>query len=802
MTRFACFPALLLLPLAAAELRLDPPNIVLGGPHATQRVLLPANGCTLKSARPDVVGVDGTLLRARQTGTATISAVCGPRHVTAEVRVAAVDVPLEVSFGRDVISLLTTKGCNSSACHGSPAGQNGFKLSLYGSDPAADYQMIVNGHKGRRLRLDAPEESLLLRKPTMLVPHGGGQLLTGQADEYQTLLQWLRQGAKETSGGPRIQAIEIYPRERILNMPGEVQPLVVIGRLSDGTTRDMTASVRYAVIDEGVVSAVTNMAVIAKGRGLTVVMARGMGKTATAQFIVSDRPAPASAVSIAATTNFIDREVFAKLQQIQLAPFPPTADAAFLRRVYLDTIGMLPTVEETRAFLASSSANKRGQVIDHLLERPEYVTHWLVKFEDWFRNSQYYSQGRTNGSYKRWLSELIRTDRPYDEAAREMITFTGDTTAHPAGNFWHPAIDFMLKTFDVSKATPTVTRLFLGQRIECAECHNHPLENLTQDDFFGMAAFLGRMKVKHGYAQYRRVWYNTAEGEVLHPVTRQPVAPKFLDGTTPNISADQDRRAVLAEWITRTQKLQFARATVNRIWAEYFGAGIVEPADDFRSTNMATHPQLLDALAQEFIDAGFRFKPIHRRILNSQVYQLGSRSAERPGGADPLERLLLARYEPRKLPAEVLLDAIVQVTGVPQDFANYPPGTSPKELVASIGATYFLTTFGVPRRDIMEPRSQAPSLSQALHLMNSDAIREKIEKSNNILGELLEKTVDDKRVVEELYLRAYSRTPTESQWEKVRGFLASEKEAGRMRRRAFENVLWAILNSKEFQLNQ
>ncbi|MFN0105480.1 MAG: DUF1549 and DUF1553 domain-containing protein [Bryobacteraceae bacterium] len=791
--------------LAAAEPRIEPPAIMLAGIGATQRVIVssgvPSNACRLSSAHPEIVSVQDATLHATGIGVATVSADCDGMKLTAEVRVAAVNVPLEISFARDVISLLTTKGCNSSACHGSPAGQSGFKLSLYGSDPAADYQTIVAGHKGRRVNLAAPDESLLLRKPSMRLPHGGGQLMTAQADEYQMLVQWLRQGAKETSGGPRIQSIEIYPREQILARPGQRQSLVVIGRLSDGTTRDMTAAVRYSVDDEGVVSAVTNAAVTAKARGLTVVMARGMGKTATAQFIVPDRAADAN-TAIPPANNFIDREVFSKLSQVKLSPFPPATDAAFIRRVYLDLIGILPTPGETRAFLDDHHTSKRARLIDHLLDRPEYVTHWLMKFEDWFRNSQYYSQGRTNGSYKRWLAELIRTDRPFDEAAREMITAVGDTTTHPAGNFWHPAIDFMLKTFDVSKATPTVTRLFLGQRIECAECHNHPLENLTQDDFYGMAAFLARMKVKHGYAQYRRVWYNTREGEVLHPSTKQPVAPKFLAGAAPDIPEDQDRRTVLADWITRAQRLQFARATVNRVWAEYFGAGIVEPSDDFRSTNMATHPELLDALAREFIQSGFRFKPIHRLILNSEVYRLGSRAPGRPGGVDPLERLLLARYEPRKLPAEVLLDAIVQVTGVPQEFSNYPAGTSPKELVASIGATYFLTTFGVPRRDIMEPRSQAPSLSQALHLMNSDAIRDKIEKPGNVLGQLLEQTLDDRRVLDELYERAYSRPATDAQWELMRGFLAAEKEAGRTRRRAFENVLWAILNSKEFQLNQ
>ncbi len=815
MLKRAISALVLVLPLPAAAgdaVLLDPPGIVLAGPGAAQRLLVrrmddageisdTASACQLSSTRPEIVEIQGTSVRAVAPGESVIAANCEGSVTGATVKVAAAGVPVEISFPRDVVSILTTKACNSSACHGSPAGQSGFKLSLYGSDPAADFKMIVEGHGGRRVNRADPQQSLLLRKPSFQVPHGGGHLFTKQADEYQTILNWLAQGARPSSGGPRILSIELYPKERIFATPGGKQPVVVVGRLSDGSTRDMTAEVRYSVNDEAVVSAVSNGAVTAKGRGLTVVMARGVGKTATAQMIVVDR-ASASRTTTPASDSFIDRQAFAKLRRVKLAPFPVTSDSAFLRRVYLDAVGVLPTTQETERFLGSSEPAKRAQLIDRLLERPEYVSHWLMKFEDWFRNSQYYSQGRTNASFKRYLAALIREDRPFDQAAREMITATGDTTVHPAGNFWHPAMDFMLKTFEVSKATPTVTRLFLGQRIECAECHNHPLENLTQEDFYGMAAFFARLRVKHGYAQYRRIWYNAREGEVLHPASKQAAPPKFLDGGVPQIAEGQDRREVLAEWITRTQTMQFARTAANRIWAEYFGAGIVEPADDFRSTNMPTHPELLDGLAKAFIEAGFRFKPLHRLILNSQVYQLSSRAPGRPGGADPLEKLLLARYEPRKLPAEVLLDAIVQVTGVPQEFTGYPPGTSPKDLVASIGATYFLTTFGVPRRDIMESRSQEPSLSQALHLMNSDAVREKIEKPGNILGQLIERTVNDREVLDALYLRAYSRKATPAQWQAVESYLASEKEAGRGRRRMFENVLWAILNSKEFQLNQ
>ncbi|MEZ5353726.1 MAG: DUF1549 and DUF1553 domain-containing protein [Bryobacteraceae bacterium] len=706
----------------------------------------------------------------------------------------------QIAFTRDVLSVLTTKGCNSSSCHGSPAGQSGFKLSLYGSDPAADHEMILKRHGGRRVNLSTPEESLFVKKPSGAVAHGGGHLMTAESDEYRTLLDWLRQGAPYGGDGPRLVRLEMEPRERILVGRGTAQKVRVIGHLSDGTSQDMTGRVRFSVADEAVVSAVNGGSLTARGRGLTTVSARAMGKTATAQFIVIDARAGTD-FATPPSGNFIDDAVFSKLREVNIPPFPVSGDRVFVRRVYLDAIGVLPRADEVEAFVGDARADKRARLIDNLLERPEYASHWLAKFEDWFRNSQYYSQGRTNGSYKRWLRELIAEDRPYDQAVREMLTATGDTTVRPAGNFWHPAIDFMIRTFEVGKAVPTITRLFLGRRVECAECHNHPLENLTQDDFYGMAAFLSRLKVKHGYGQYRRVWYWAREGEVLHPVTKQPVKPRFLDGTEPELTEGEDRRVALADWVTRKQKLQFARAAVNRIWAEYFGTGIVDPADDFRSTNMAKYPALLDRLAQHFIGNGYRFKPLHALILKSTAYQLSAHTEDRPGGADPLEGMLFARYEPRKLSAEVLMDAVAQVTGAWFEFSGYPAGTSPKELVATNGPPVFLSIFGFPKRDVMDHREEGPSLAQALHLMNNDAVRKLIEKPDNVLAGLLAGGGDDD-AIDALYLRAFARKPSATQRQTVSGYIRSAQSSGLSRRRAFENVLWAMLNSREFQLNR
>ena len=800
--RLSYFLALFGLTSASAAVSILPPEIHLQGPGSEQRYIVSGGrNCTVSSSDAAIVNVDADQLIGRQSGTAQISVACAEGSTEATVNVGLASSEVAISFERDLLSIFTTKGCNSSGCHGSPAGQNGFRLSLYGSDAKADHEMIVRRDNGRRVSIESPEDSLLLAKPSFKVAHGGGQLMTPESDEYRTILNWIEQGAGYGSSGTRLDKLELYPSEPVLVGTGAAQPLVVIGRLSDGSTRDMSAEVRYAVNDIAVVSEVKDGQVTSIGRGLTTVTARAMGKVATAQFIVIDEAAGDSYRETTAN-NFIDEYVFRKLRDVNIEPFELTSDRGFVRRVFLDAVGVLPTTDETESFVASEDPAKRQNLIDRLLDRKEYATHWLVKFEDWFRNSQYYSQGRTNGSYKRWLHVLIREDKPYDQAVREMLTAVGDTTVLPAGNFWHPAMDFMLKKFEVEKAVPTVTRLFLGKRIECAQCHNHPLENLTQDDFYGMAAFLARLNVKHGYGQYRRIWFNERRGEMLHPVTNEPVVPTFLDGAVADIPQDRDRREVLADWITRDQKMQFARATANRVWYEYFGRGIVEPFDDFRSTNRATHPQLLDELARRFIASGFRFKALHRLILNSKTYQLNAHSTDRVGGEDPLEEILFARYVPRKLPAEVLLDAISQVTDKPEEFPNYPPGTTPKELIASIGATYFLTTFGHPRRDVMGARENTPSLAQALQMMNGDVLKERLSEDDNILAALIGRGLTDREIVDRLYLRAYAAPPDADKLAAIEHYLEAESRAGRSRRRGLENVLWAILNAKEFQLNR
>jgi len=817
MVRYALLSCLLFLaePLSAAEysqIRILPGDISLPKAGDSQRFLVLAktsdgqeedvtSQSRIAASSADIVSVSPAtaLITGQRPGRTEIRAQFGSLRGVTQVKVGEAASEVLVRFSPDVISVFTIKGCNSSGCHGSPAGQNGFKLSLFGYDVTADHEMVVRKHDGRRVNLTEPEKSLILRKPLFDIPHGGGRLLTRESEEYRTLLRWLREGAKLETNGASITHLEIYPAEQVLMGNGSKMRFVVVGRLSDGTTRDMTHEVRYSTSADTVASISPDGVATAKGTGLATVLARGMGRVAASQIGVIQEKAGASFPSFP-PNNFIDELVYAKQKKLNVPPTGLTTDNEFLRRVYLDTIGLEPTAEEVRQFVANTRPDKRGLLIDSLLKRPEYASFWTVKFEDWFRNNQLNSQGRSMGKFKEWLSERLAADRPYDQMVRDLITSEGDTFQEPATNFWHPATDFMLKKFDVKKATPTVSRLFLGIRMECAECHNHPLENFTQDDFYGLSAFFARLQVKHGTAEYRRTWYLAEEGEVEHPVTKKPVAPTFLGGDTPRFGSEEDRRGALAKWINSPQKPRFARATANRIWHEYFQTGLVEPFDDFRSTNPATNKELLDCLADFFVDSGFHLTALHRLILNSRTYQLSSRPAG-PAVNPELGRLLFARYEVRKLPAEVLLDSLSQVTGVAHPFSNYPAGTRAMDLYVPDAPDYFLVTFGLPRRDIICERSKTPTLSQALHMINGDTIRKKVDAADNVLAAWMKDGWSDDRIVDEIYLNSYARSASTGELNAVKQFIQSENAAGRSRRSVLGGVLWTVLNSKEFQVN-
>ncbi len=791
------------------RLVLEPDIVHLPHPGVSQRLVATGyylNGtardvsleCRYVSLSPRVAEVkDDGVLVAISPGQAVIEARLEGRSAKMTAHVAANTSEVSVNFNQDLLSILTIKGCNGSSCHGAIAGQNGFKLSLFGYDPEADYHMIVKASDGRRVNLLNPEQSLILLKPSATIPHGGGEVLPKDSHEYHTLLTWLKQGALYNANGPRVVRLEVFPKERVLVGIGSTQRWSVVGYLSDGTTRDMSHEVRYQVGDQGVSTISPEGVSTAAGLGITHILARAHGKVAVARVGVIDDH-PTSDYPTPKSSNFIDDAVFGQLRAMNLVPSETSSDEEFLRRIYLDVIGLLPTPQERESFLKDSREDKRGLLIDELLERPEFAAFWSTKLEDSFRNHQTTIQSRAQGAFRRYVYQFLNEDRPYDEVVREILTSLGDQTINPPAAFWAPSSDITLDIAKVNNVTTTVSRLFMGIRMECVECHNHPSENLTQNDFYDLSAFFGQLRMKRGYEIYRKVWYLDPERNVLHPHTHQPVKPIIPFDRSFPIREKGDYRIDFARWLTSTQNPYFARAICNRIWREYFNVGIVEPFDDFRISNPPSNDVLLDKLAQHLISNGFRLKSVHRAILNSRTYQATSRfdthnRLDKPG--------FFTHYNLRILPAEALLDCLSQVTGVEQDFTYYPKGTRAQEVIFPDYPGYFLQLFGFPERLSMEERRKEPNLSQALHLMFGETVLKRLQDENNVVARLIKEEKSDPQIIDDLFVSAYCRRPAEEENGWLKKYVQNGYSQNRGRKEIFDDLLWVIVNSGEFRTN-
>ena len=788
---------------------LEPTDLVLAHPGATQRVVVTgyyADGtahdvslfCRYVSSSPQVASVssDG-IIRALAPGRAEVEARLGEARSGLQARVSDQAAEVSINFSQDLLSIFTQRSCNTPTCHGAITGQAGFKLSLFGYDPHADYRMIVEAEEGRRVDLEHPEKSLLLMKPTFSVPHGGGKRLTLDSAEYGTIAGWLKQGAQYNADGPRVTDIAIYPRERILLGLGTPQRWVVLGRLSDGTTRDMTGEVKYQVGNDSILQVTPGGESKAVGRGQTHVMVRAMGRVAVARAGVVDEPPMADYPPLSAY-NFVDEAMIRQWKELNLVPSEICSDEEFLRRVYMDVIGLLPAVEESERFLADTRTDKRAALIDELLERDEYAIYWTTKLGDSFRVHQTNIPSRAQGLLKRFIRTFLREDRPYDEFVQEILTSTGDQARNPAAMFWAPMSNTVLDVTNVNQVTTTVSRLFLGIRMECVECHNHPLENLTQDDFFDLSAFFGQLRQKRGWETYRRVWWLDPKSHFVHPRTKKPVRPRVPFDPDFPVRASGDYRKDLAAWITSPENPYFARSIVNRIWREYFNLGIVEPYDDFRTTNPPSNEALLDGLARHLIDNGFRLKAVHRAILNSATYQRTSSPNPRNNLDDPR---LFTRYNIRILPAEAMLDALSQVTGVEHSFQVSPQGTRAQEVIYPDYAGYFLSIFGYPERLSLEERPKEPTLSQALHMRFGDTVMDKVQSDENVVAKLLESGKSDREIYDYIFMSAYSRRATDREWNLASNYVASMGSQGVERKQILDDLLWTVINSQEFLVN-
>jgi len=699
----------------------------------------------------------------------------------------------KLSFVKDIVPIFTKAGCANSNCHGSIRGQAGFKLSLFGYEPDLDYNAIVKAQDGRRINRTDPAKSLILMKPTFSIPHGGGERFKAGSLEYEAILDWLKDGATyDSAGSPRLHTIRVTPEEVTLIGLNSKQQLSVSGTYTDGSTEELTRKVQYTANDESVVDAGPNGEILAKRAGETAIMIRTLGKAVAARIAVIETP-PMKDYPEVARNNFIDELVFSKLQRVNIVPSALSSDREFVRRVYLDTIGLLPTLEESARFLESKDPEKRAKLIDELMARPEFAEVWATRFSDLLRVGLLDQRSKGGRLMYSWLRKAMMEDKPYNQMASEMITASGNLYFNPTSNFY-----YITEFSEPENIATNVSQVFLGVRIECSRCHNHPWEKWTQEDFWGFAAFFGRMGVKDTYENDESEITLKPAGEVISPKTKQRVEAKYLDGPTETEGLDEDIRVKLARWITAPENPWFARAIVNRVFKHYLGRGIVEPPDDFRVTNPPTNEALLDALAKDFAAHGYHLKHTIRLILNSRTYQLSSV----PNETNRADTLNYSHYYVRRLLAEELIDAMAEVTAVPERFPGYMPGT--RAMTIPQGApTYFLATFGrLKAREVICERDNSPDVAQAMHLISGQTIQNQITGKNGTLDRwLADASLTDEEITRRLFLATLVHPPNGREVSQLIAAIQAGGGGREARRRAFEDVLWTIFNSKAFIFN-
>lgn len=801
----------------ASDLQILPGRVELSSPEARQGVVAQwrrgeefgeqaREGVELESSDEAVVKVEHGVAIPVGNGKATITATCAGKSAAAEVVVTNFGEPFQWSFRNHVESVLSKQGCNAGACHGARAGQKGFRLTLFGFDVEADYSYLTRQAVGRRIVPTDPGRSLILTKPTGLLPHKGGVKLEAGSLEYRVLAEWIASGAPgPKEDDPQIERIEVLPKHS-LQRPGLSQQLVVLAHFNNGRIEDATRWAKYTSVNSSVAGVDERGLVKITGAGEAAIKVWYLNHNAMA-YLTAPYPNKTAAEVFAAAPrrNFIDDEVLAKLQALRVPPSPRADDATFLRRAFLDTIGTLPTTEESRAFLANTEADKRDRVIDSLLSRPEFVDYWAFKWADLLLVSGRKLRPKSAEAYYQWIRQSVAENKPWDQFVYEIVTASGSTHENGAANFYalHQ---------DPEQMAETVAQAFMGLSINCAKCHNHPLEKWTNDQYFAFANMFSRVRAKGWGGDARngdglRVVFSDTQGELIQPSRGVPQPPAPLDGETVAFEAKGDRRKAVAAWLTGPTNAYFTRAIVNRVWANFFGVGLVESVDDLRQTNPASNEQLLDAAGQFLVEQQYDLKKLMRVILQSETYQRASKPVE----GNQADERFYSRYYTRRLKAEVLLDAIAQATGVPTDFkAGSPDSRKPGAAIPNIKRavqladsyvdSYFLEAFGKPDRLITCDceRSNEPSMTQVLHLYNGDTVNKKLAAAGSAAEKALAEE-DEGKIVEGLYLAALSRMPTEHERESLVAELAKAKDDER--RQAVEDLYWSVLTSREFLFN-
>jgi hypothetical protein len=784
---------------AVVAVTADPAAVTLSGPKAVYSLLIHGktgdgrltdltHAAHYRSLDPKVAAVsDGGVIRGAADGATTVEVEAAGKKVAVAVTVKGAAAARRFNFENDVIPLFGRFGCNSAGCHGKAEGQNGFKLSVFGFDPPADYAALVKEGRGRRVFPAAPDASLLLAKVSGRVPHGGGVRIPRNSPEYETLRDWVAAGVP--FGGrddPKVTAARVEPSERQLG-PGGSQQLRVIARYSDGREADVTAHARFQSNNDGLAS-VSAGGLVSAGEvpGDAAIMAAYADAVDVFRAVVP-RAGRIEKWPDPPQNNFIDGLVYKKLRKLNVLPSETCDDADYLRRVYLDVIGTLPTPDEARRFLADKRPDRRARLVDELLGRPEYADYWALKWADLLRiDRQALGHKRAYGYYK-WVRDGLADNKPYDRFAREVVTAEG-----PLGEVG-PA-SFYKAVAKPGEAASTLSQVFLGVRIACAECHHHPFDRWGQADYYGMQAFFAPVAVRGGPRD--EVLSASGTAEAKHPRTGETI-PAHALGVPPAQDAPKgDRRPTLADWMTSPDNPYFARNLANRTWAHFLGRGLVEPVDDVRATNPPTNPELLDALAKHLVESKYDVKQLIRAITASRVYQLSSK----PNTTNERDGQNYSRVLFKRIDAEVLLDMVCQTTGVPEKFSGVPAGARAIQLWDSQVRHYFLKLFGRPvRASACEcERVREPGVAQVLHFLNSPEIHAKLAHDGGTVARLVKEKTDDAALAEELYLTFYSRYPTEKEKKVAVEYL---KKNGDKRREAAEDLAWSLMNTLEFVFN-
>jgi len=769
-------------------------QIVISGKYANGQTRDLTHFSSIEIENPKVASLaKGGMLSAMADGTTKLKVKVGNKEATADVVVQNFSKADPISFRRDVVAAMNVGGCNMGACHGTPSGKNGFKLSLRGFDPAADYLQLTRDVLARRTEAEEPDQSLMLLKGLGRVPHEGGQRWHIASEATSVVRGWMAEGLKNDSEKlPALKEIKVFPGARLLHSPSAYQQLSVKAIFEDGTSRDVTPLSVFTSSDVAVADVSSSGLVEFKQAGEIAILVRYLEEMVSIRFTYLEKKTNFAWDKLT-TNNFVDTHVYAKLKLLSIPPSEVCTDQEFLRRAYLDCCGILPTPKETQDYLESKDPAKRAKLVESLVSRPEFTDFWTLKWSDILRNNRKTIQVKGIHSFHHWIHDQIDRNVGIDQMVRDLITARGNASANPQANYYRIARDSQ-------SLAETTAQLFLGFRMQCAKCHNHPFERWTQDDYYSLAAFFARVKVKKDNIDVGpdpktaagEIVYEDRAGEVSQPRSGKVMAPKFPGGTVAAIPTGTDRRTVLADWLTSVDNPFFAKSVVNRVWFHLMGKGIVDPVDDFRESNPSANDELLDALAQDFIKNKYDMRHLVKTIMNSKTYQLSAQ----PNSENSDDTKYFSHASTRLLTAEQLLDAICGITEVPEKFAGLPLGTRAIQLPDTEINHLFLKTFGQPARELACEceRESDSNLAQALQLINGPTINDKIRSTSNRISRLLKENKPEKDMLSELYLCTLNRQPTEDDLKVASAHLAKAKD----KRLAWEDLQWALINSKEF----